>query len=208
MILVRYIKLIVVFMIVSWSGIAIGQTTDNDQSEQPIGHIEISDPAKLTADEANAVYRDTGAELARRYAQSKDPAAMNFRSWSQHAKSPYLSATHGARFVNNYANAVAKDYGKLKKRERHPVGSVLAKDSFTVTKDGNIYPGALFIMEKKPAGFNKSSADWQYRMILPDGSLFGSTKGENAENVKFCIACHAQKSDWDHIFHVPEKYRK
>lgn len=181
---------------------------ETDNEEQPLGHFEISNPARLSAADSAAIYKDIGQELADRYRMSEDSAAVSYRSWSRHSIAPYLSATHGARFVSNYANAIARDYGRLGKGERLPVGSVLAKDSFTVRKNGQVFPGALFIMQKMQAGFNKASADWQYRMILPDGSLFGVTRGENRENVEFCIACHARKSGNDHLFYVPGDYRR
>lgn len=63
-------------------------------------------------------------------------------------------------------------------------------------------------MEKMSEGFNKPSGDWKYTMVLPDGSVFGTTNGENSENVEFCIGCHAAKAALDHIFFVPEAYSK
>jgi phosphoserine aminotransferase len=63
-------------------------------------------------------------------------------------------------------------------------------------------------MEKMPAGFNPASRDWRYTMIMPDGSLFGMTKGESSERVTFCITCHQTAGDnSDHLFFVPDDYR-
>jgi hypothetical protein len=44
-------------------------------------------------------------------------------------------------------------------------------------------------------------------MIMPDGSLFGETGGANAESVDFCIGCHATRSNYDHLFFLPEELR-
>jgi cytochrome c553 len=45
-------------------------------------------------------------------------------------------------------------------------------------------------------------------MIMPDGSLFGTTNGEGSHKVEFCARCHATAGDSaDHLFFVPEKYR-
>ena len=38
----------------------------------------------------------------------------------------------------------------------------------------------LFLMEKMPAGFSYVTGDWRYIMIMPDGSLFGETRGDGA----------------------------
>ena len=67
---------------------------------------------------------------------------------------PYLSRAHGQRFVSNYANAIAaENYGKFETVGEMPVGSMMAKDSFVVTKSGRAVYGSLGIMEKMPAGF-------------------------------------------------------
>ncbi|PHQ70131.1 MAG: hypothetical protein COB93_06235 [Sneathiella sp.] len=178
-----------------------------DTGDKPIGHIELSDPANLTKQQAEKIYQTVLPDIRAIFAQSDIGAAAKYTSWQRYNKAPYISATHGARYVNNYANMIAHDYGSLKKGETYPEGSILAKGSFSVTSDRHVYPGALFLMEKMNSGFNGKSGDWRYTMVLPDGSIFGMTKGENAENVEFCIACHAAKKSLDHIFFVPDDYR-
>ncbi len=50
--------------------------------------------------------------------------------------------------------------------------------------------------------------DWRYTMIMPDGTLFGTTNSENSERVEFCMDCHiAAGDDQDHLFFVPTGYR-
>jgi hypothetical protein len=45
-------------------------------------------------------------------------------------------------------------------------------------------------------------------MIMPDGSLFGTTNGEGSERMAFCARCHKTAGDAaDHLFFVPEEYR-
>ena len=45
-------------------------------------------------------------------------------------------------------------------------------------------------------------------MIMPDGSFFGTTKGEGSERVGFCITCHeAVPEEHYQMFFVPEAYR-
>ncbi len=83
------------------------------------------------------------------------------------------------------------------------MGSVIAKDSFTATAAGDVFTGPLFIMEKMPAGFNADSVDWCYAMIMPDGSLFGTTNGEGSVDVTFCNECHTEQGKRDRIFFVP-----
>ncbi|USG60037.1 cytochrome P460 family protein [Sneathiella marina] len=179
-----------------------------DTDIKPIGHIELSNPADLTKQQAEQIYLSVLPDIKAIFAMSDIGTAAKYTSWKRYNNAPYISATHGARYVDNYANEIAKDYGQLKPGETYPIGSILAKDSFSVTSDRSIFPGALFLMEKMGEGFNKPSGNWKYTMVLPDGSVFGTTNGENSENVEFCIGCHAAKAALDHIFFVPKGYGK
>lgn len=142
-------------------------------------------------------------------ARSGNEVAKTYRSdYTRFSTGPYESGTHGGRFVNNYANDVGADYGKFEDAGVMPVGTRLAKDSFTVTPQGRVMAGPLFIMEKMPKGFREDSGDWRYTMVMPDGTVAGTTNGAGAQNVEFCIACHAAVGeDQDHLFFLPEEYR-
>jgi len=87
-------------------------------------------------------------------------------------------------------------------------GGVLAKDSFTVTPDGKVSVGPLFLMEKMNAGFMKASNDWRYTLIMPNGQVVGTTRGKGSKNVQFCISCHqAVAEEQDAMLLIPEEYR-
>jgi hypothetical protein len=45
-------------------------------------------------------------------------------------------------------------------------------------------------------------------MILPDGSYFGDTEGDNAADVAYCHVCHKIKKRDDFVFFVPKAYRR
>jgi len=174
----------------------------------PKKHFKILKPTQLTGPEALSVYDNVRTRMVRGYGQSGEMSANRYQQWELLNIQPYPSATHGNRYVNNYANAVAKGYGQLKAGQKLAVGSILAKDSFTVTKDRSVFPGALFIMEKLGKGKSLDTGDWRYQMIMPDGSLFGDTQGTGAGKVAFCAGCHAIVSDTDYVFQVPKKYQQ
>ena len=176
--------------------------------DAPKRHFRVDRPASLSDAAALTVYLRILDEMAAGYRLSEQPGAGSYRMWRRYNRTPYRSATHGERFVNNYANTTAKAYGRYEAFGAMPVGSVLAKDSFAVTNRGDVFLGPLFLMEKMPAGFDAESQDWRYSMIMPDGSLFGTTNGEGSERVAFCITCHkAVDEKHDQMFFVPEKYR-
>lgn len=179
-------------------------------AEDPRGprrHFRVKNPASLSDEEAEQIYAGLRRDMARGYRLSQQPGATGYQKWKRYNRTPYPSASHGNRILNNYANEKARAYGRFERAGTLPVGSIIAKDSITVTKEGLAKPGALFVMEKMPDGFNHVSGDWRYTMVMPDGSLFGTTRGEGAGRVKFCITCHLAVERQDHLFYVPGKYR-
>ena len=135
--------------------------------------------------------------------------ARSYPQWAVYNKRPYVSDTHGGRLVNNYASAKARNYGKYEKSGKIRAGAILAKDSFTVTKDGRAGVGPLFLMEKMSKGFSKASHDWRYTLIMPTGAIVGTTNGKGSANVKFCIECHvAVAEDQDSMMFLPEELRR
>ncbi|WP_305988249.1 cytochrome P460 family protein [Roseibium sp. MMSF_3544] len=177
------------------------------QNERDDSHIAIENPAELSKDEARKIYSDLRNRMASLYAMSDMAEIRNYQSWKLFNDAPFISATHGQRYVNNYANAIAVNYAILKEGEKLPVGSVLAKDSITVTGDGRVFPGAMFGMEKLPEGTSPKTADWRYFMVIPDGSIYGDTTGENPDLMTYCHECHLAVEDRDFTFFVPEEYR-
>ncbi len=171
-------------------------------------HFKIERPADLTAADALVLYEKIGKNMARGYAASGNEAAASYRKWRRYNSAPYRSATHGNRYVNNYGNAKAARYGKLKNGDSLPQGAVLVKDSFTVTGDGDVFGGALFTMEKLAPGTRPEYADWRYVMVMPDGSLFGDSQGETAGKVAFCDGCHKAVAETDRLFFIPKPYRR
>ena len=176
-------------------------------SEEGGGHFAAPTPADLTPGEAAAIYRDIREQMLAGYRLSDNSAAQNFARWQRFNTAPYRSATHGERYVNNYANALAEAYGEYEAAGAMPPGAVVVKDTFYVSQSGGVFPGALMIMEKMAAGFSDVTGDWRYSMIMPDGSLYGTTGGESAQSVRFCAECHALTAETDYLFFLPESYR-
>jgi len=171
----------------------------------PRHHQRIARAATLEPDAAEAIYSDLVGEMAADYARSGLPAAREYRQWPRFNRAPYRSASHGRRFVNNYASDPR--YGRFEKAGRFPVGTVVAKDSFTVTDDGHVEPGPLFLMTKMAEGFNAASGDWRYSVVMPSGEVAGVTRGENAAQVAYCIGCHLIREAYDHMYFPPPRFR-
>ncbi len=184
-----------------------GTLAESDGSLQPKQHFKIERPADIQSADANVIYNSIIKQMAEGYAQSGDPSAKNFRKWRRDNHAPYLSGGHGNRFLNNYGNAISKNYLKLSIGQKMPVGSILAKDSFTVTDENEIFAGALFLMEKLATGAKAETGDWRYAMIMPDGSVFGDSAVTGDKSMKFCHDCHKRAKKRDYLYLIPTSYR-
>ncbi len=193
------------------SGLTLRSAIASDQISgdpaQPKRHFRSHDVKELDDGEALRLYDRLKDILLEGYSLSRRSVAESYQSWRKFNRVPFQSATHGRRYINTYVNAIGTDYGRLSEGEKMPRGSIIAKDSITAVRNGSVFPGPLFIMEKMPAGFNYVSGDWRYTMIMPDGSLYGVTKGEGAKRVEFCIGCHLAQEKYDHLYRVPPEYR-
>ena len=175
---------------------------------KPKKHFTVSRPAGLTGAGAQEIYGRIKGDMISGYRLSLESYTSAYAGWARYNSAPYRSAQHGERFVNNYANDLARAYRLYEISGPMPVGAILVKDSFAVTQKGDVFSGPLFVMEKMAPGFKASSGDWRYTTIMPDGSLLGTTNGSGSERMEFCVTCHARVgAEQDHMFYVPEAYR-
>ena len=163
---------------------------------------------ELSPEEASAAYECFKGEMKTGYGMSGEDGAADYQGWSRYNTSPYVSLTHGGRYVNNYANNAANSYGRFEDAGTMPVGAIIAKDSFVVGGDGTVSAGPLFLMKKMDPGFMPEYGDWKYTMIIPDGSTWGATGGKNSSGMQFCIDCHVAAEDYDYLFFLPGEFRK
>ena len=133
----------------------------------------------------------------------------DFAAWTNFATTPYISFTHGERFATNHANPIAAEvYGLYEEIGEMPAGGIVAKPTFSIGEDGQAYWETLFLMEKAEPGTSPETNDWIYSAIMPDGSLMGRTRGENAGAMQFCAACHMGAAEGsDDLLFMEEQYR-
>ena len=185
---------------------AVSKTQTNSASKS---HMVIANPAEMSGDRAEAVYQAIRQNMSAHYLASGDPVTGAYQNWRRYNSVPYRSSLHGELLVNNYANAAAADYGKYENIGSLPAGSVVVKDSFTVTESGDVMTGPLFLMEKREIGFNAGSNDWLFMVVRPTGAVEGITNGKNSAAVRYCAVCHnmAPKAQ-DNLYLLPEEIRR
>ena len=101
----KHVIILLILMVISAILVdAFAQTRSLDS------HIAIDDPAELSREEARKIYNDLKERMATLYAMSELEEIRDYQSWEIFNDAPYISATHGQRYVNNYANARAINY--------------------------------------------------------------------------------------------------
>ena len=183
-------------------------STISGENHAPRRHSRIKDTERLSPQEANRIYQLVRQAMANGYSESGLSLLQGYQSQEKFNTAPYRSAAHGNHYLNNYGNALASVYGQYEAAGRFPVGAVLFKDSFSVAANRSIILGPMFIMVKMPEGYNPVSGDWKYIQIQPTGELLGQTNGQGSDKVEYCIACHLAQEKQDHLFFIPDEYRK
>lgn len=170
---------------------------------------EAAKNAELTDEEVKAAQDCIWESLLVAYAKSDTAWATEFTSWTNVSTQAYQSATHGDRYVMNYANPFsAEAYAKFEASGVMPVGTVLAKPSFSIKEDGQVGFGPLFFMEKFEAGFDEEAQNWKYSLIMPNGQHNGKAAGPTPDGLQFCIECHVGTgADTDSMLYLPDQYR-
>lgn len=164
----------------------------------------------IGAEEAVELYNCIEASLLEAYAKSGLAVVGEYRGWALASTNPFISGTHGNRFVNHYVNAVGEELYLtfFEDGQKMPVGTITAKESFNISKKGKVRKGPLFLMEKVAAGAMPESDDWKYTIILPNGKIMGESGAKSGKKVKFCHDCHINVLEGqDAMFFPIEEYR-
>ena len=171
-------------------------------------HPAIARPADISPERAEEIYQAIRVRLRDQYARSGDPLFLAYQDWKRFTRLPYRAGSHGERFVHHYANQKAEKYRDYEKAGSLPAGSIVIKDSFTVTERGQVMHGPLFMMEKMPGGFQSAAGRWRFMMLRGDGTVVGLTGGTNAKAVRFCAECHAKAgAEQDFLYFMPDEAR-
>lgn len=163
----------------------------------------------LTAREAYDVYACLADDLYVGYNSPKDKRWINaehvrdYRNWWPASTLPSAPGTHSGRFLFSYVNSIgANAYGKFADNPSIPVGTVIAKESFSVNDAGKARKGPLFFMEKVAAGKSPKTNDWFYTMVNPNGA-------PAAINVfTACNECHSGFAETGFLGYPEEEVRR
>jgi len=157
----------------------------------------------LTDDQVQALYECIKSELREGYASAGGEYTKDYQSWKAASTIPAVAGVHGKRFLMTFANETGfAEYTKFsEERGPMPVGSVIAKESFNVSKKGKVQKGPLFFMTKVAAGGEAETyGNWVYTAFSPKGKAMKIKQ-------KFCHDCHMNYEDQDALGYPGEDYR-
>lgn len=145
----------------------------------------------LSFEEAQGVYDCLKDALYAGYQKGKKrwipvDRVKGYRDWTPVSTLPANPGFHGGRFLFTYVNeAGAAEYLKYAdERGPMPAGTLIAKESFSVTDTGKAKRGPLFFMEKVAAGKSPETNDWYYYAVAPNGTPMA------VPVVQACHQCH------------------
>lgn len=126
----------------------------------------------------------------------------SFRSWTEvatnHGPDPALGMAHGGNDEDVSRTIYVKDNVDRDADGEFPVGTLIVKDT---RKDGATME--VTAMVKRGNNFNPDNNDWEWFMLMPDGSIAQDNSMElrGAQLMDgMCGACHTQASSKDYVF--------
>lgn len=157
----------------------------------------------LSDEQVQALYDCIKAELREGYASQGGENTSEYTSWKAAATLPAAPGVHGKRFLMTFVNETGfEEYVKYsEERGPMPVGTIIAKESFNLSKKGKVRKGPLFFMTKAaPGGESDKYGNWVYAAFSPKGKAMKIKQS-------FCHDCHAAFEDQDALGYPVEDYR-
>ncbi len=159
--------------------------------------------ADLTSEQVLGLYDCIKSELREGYAGMGGKNTKEYTNWKAAATAPAAPGFHGKRFLMTFVNETGyAEYVKFADEiVKMPVGSLIAKESFNVSKKGVVKKGPLFFMTKVEAGSEADKyGNWVYAAFNPKGKEMKIKQG-------FCHGCHKNYEDQDALGYPVEDVR-
>ncbi len=166
-------------------------------------NVGVTDFFDLEDAQVVAVYDCLKDKMAASYAKGGDAVGSEYRNWTVTSTRPAVAGPHGGRLLQTFANDIAApQYLKFAEDGvKMPVGSVLAKESVSLSKKKmTARPGPLFVMTKMDSGSIPETDDWLYAGVQPNGKPMKFKQS-------FCHDCHSGWEAQDHLAYPLEEVR-
>ena len=142
--------------------------------------------ADLTIDDLKTLYECVRPDLVEGYQKKKKEKALAYTDWKAASSAPQAPGMHSGQYLMTYVNPVGYDQYIQYNTDgtEMPVGTIIAKEAFTIKKKGTIKKGPLLFMEKVGLEAAPKTGGWKYSGLKPNG------KKLKVKEEGFCHACH------------------
>ncbi len=165
--------------------------------------VDVEDPFDLTEAQIGEIYACIGDKMVTGYSKQGSEIAASYRNWTVSGTRPAVAGAHSNRLLLTFANDIAAEqYLKFEEEGvKMPVGSILAKESITISKKKKAARvGPLFIMTKLEDGASPDTGDWEYSGLQPNGKPMKFKQS-------FCHSCHVSWESQDALAYPLEEVR-
>ena len=140
--------------------------------------------SEMTQEQMEALYACLKPKLAQDYGRKDHEIGSAYSSWRPASLYPAAPGVHSGQHLMTYVNDIGFDQYTEYRTDGSamPVGTVIAKESFTIKDNGKIKDGPLLIMTKVEG--TENTGGWAYSGVKPNGKKL-KVDGEG-----FCHACH------------------
>ena len=160
-------------------------------------------PDELTIEDLQAIYECIGPKLKEGYAGKGNDWAKAYPNWKGASSAPAAPGVHSGQYLMTFVNDVGFDqYIQYNSDNTEmPVGTIIAKEAFTIKKNKKIKKGPLLFMEKVGLDQAPNTGGWRYSGLKPNG------KKLKVKEEGFCHACHQAYPQNDFLGYPVENVR-
>lgn len=148
----------------------------------------------LSAEEMATLYDCLHPKLVAAYGKKGHEVGSAYGDWQAASLHPEAPGVHSGQYLMTYVNEVGyTDYIRYAADgSQMPVGTVIAKENFTIKSNGKIKRGPLLIMTKV-GDAEPDTGGWKYSGVKPNGKVL------KVDGKGFCHACHQAYPTQDYL---------
>ena len=141
--------------------------------------------SELSSEEKTTLHNCLHPQLVSAYGKKKHPVGSVYGDWKPASLRPESPGVHSGQFLMTYVNEIGyEQYIKYSTdSSQMPIGTIIAKENFTVKENGKVKNGPLLIMTKV-GDEAPDTGGWVYSGVKPNGKVL------KVDGKGFCHACH------------------
>ncbi|MFT7661562.1 MAG: hypothetical protein ACI89S_002687, partial [Gammaproteobacteria bacterium] len=160
--------------------------------------------AEMSIEDLSALYECLRPSLIKGYQKKGNELALAYTGWKGASTAPQAPGMHSGQYLMTYVNDIGyDDYVKFTTDGANmPVGTIIAKEAFSIKSSGKTSKGPLLFMEKVGLDAAPDTGGWKY-----SGLKAKNGKGLKVDAKGFCHGCHQAWPGQDFLGYPVEAVR-